>query len=136
MRAKGFLWKIIVFLLALPFYLFMFSKVSFLPIFGELPLQYILIVVAAAFLIGYFVQDLAGSFLVFVLSLFSSMVVTVLLVRLPVEMFMGSASGSFAMIFALKGILTYALFLVAPFSIPSVIAGCYIGDRTLGEIYG
>lgn len=136
MRAKGFPWKITVFLFALPFYLFMFSKVSFLPVFGELPLQYILVIIAAAFLIGFFVHDISGSFLVFITTLFSSMVITILLVRLPVDLFMGSTSGSFAMIFALKGILTYALFLVAPFSIPSIIAGCYMGDRALGETYG
>lgn len=136
MRAKASSWKILIFLLSLPFYLYMFLKVSFLPVFGELPLQYILVIVAAAFLIGFFAHDIAGSFLVFALSLVSSVIIIVLLVRVPVDMFMGSTSGSFAMIFALKGILTYALFLVAPFSIPSVIAGCYVRERTLGEIDG
>lgn len=136
MQIRISLWKTVVFLSALPFYLYVFFNVSFLPIPGELPFQYILVVIVAAFLIGFYVYDIAGSFLVFATSLASSMVITTLLVRLPMDMFMGSTSGSFAMIFALKGILTYALFLVAPFSIPSVIAGCYMRERTLGEIDG
>ena len=133
-RKKSFLWKTLIFLLALPFYLYMFAKVSFLPMSGELPLQYILIVIASAFSIGYFVHDITGSFMVFIGALVSSIVITTFAVRLPVDMFMGSTSGSFAMIFAMKGILTYALFLVAPFSLPSVVAGCYIRERIFGEV--
>jgi len=130
---KNFIWKTTVLFLSLPLYIYLFFKASFSSISGELPLQYILIIVAAGFLIGFFVHDISSAFIVFASSLISSMAITTFLVKLPVDTFISSISGSVAAVIALKGILTYTLFLVAPLSLPSVIGGCYVRDRTLGE---
>ena len=130
---KSFIWKTTVLFLSLPLYIYLLFKAAFSSISGELPLQYILIIVVAGFLIGFFVHEISSAFIVFASSLICSIAITTFLVKLPVDTFISSISGSVTAIIALKGILTYVLFLVAPLSLPSVIGGCYVRDRTLGE---
>ena len=84
---------------------------------------------------GYMVEDLKLAFLGYVASAVLSVILTVVLVRLPIQMNIGSLAAELVTIYSSRNALMYILMVVTPLSLIFIPIGIYLSTIIDGSKY-
>lgn len=101
-------------------------KVSFA---GTLSVFEILLLILASFLTGLEIANLSKAFIIFYVSYFLSVIITILAVRAPLDIFMGSLAGDLASIVVARNIAFFSFLIALPFTVIFLVIGTYIGEK-------
>ncbi|RLE59620.1 MAG: hypothetical protein DRJ32_04295 [Thermoprotei archaeon] len=80
-------------------------------------------------LYGYLAENLKQAFLGYVASVAASIFITIILVRYPIEAFIGSLAAELVTIFVLRNTVTYIAFIIFPVSVIFIPLGIYLSQR-------
>ncbi|MCD6209093.1 MAG: hypothetical protein J7J67_02775 [Thermoproteales archaeon] len=110
-----------ILLCAIPLY-----KASFL----EIPSVFeLFLLILASFLTGFQTASLNKAFIIFYASYFISVIGTILAVRLPLDIYMGSFAGDLATIVIARNVAFFSFIIVLPITVIFLVIGTYIGEK-------
>ena len=98
--------------------------------FAETPsLIDIFLLLLASILTGLEIANLSKAFVTFYASYFMSFILTIIAVRMPLDIFMGSLAGDLATIVLARNIVFFSFLTALPFTVIFLVLGSYLGEK-------
>jgi len=92
------------------------------------PLDFFLLLLASI-LTGLEIANLSKAFVTFYTSYFMSVILTIIAVRIPLDIFMGSLAGDLATIVVARNIVFFSFLTALPFTVIFLVLGTYLGEK-------